>query len=272
MRTNASFRAPLVSALVLTAWLGGASHAGANLVTNGNFTSLSGTKAAPNYFVGYGWTELNGWTYSSAPAPNAALYTFPGADNSTGACRPGGCFPLYGPHNGYNNGFGPPPGGGNFLASDATDFQGSFSQTIDGLIPGKKYQLSFVWGGNEYLDSSSLGATGQFSVDWEVFLGPSLSPGESPLVTTPDATYDAHGFSGWKTETFDFTYTGSSTPQLLSFLAQGTPAGVPAVALLDGVSLTAVPEPSSWVLMLAGFAGVGAVGYRAARRKAALAG
>lgn len=32
---------------------------------------------------------------------------------------------------------------------------------------------------------------------------------------------------------------------MLSFFANGTPGGVPTFALLDGVSLTPVPEPST---------------------------
>jgi hypothetical protein len=33
---------------------------------------------------------------------------------------------------------------------------------------------------------------------------------------------------------------------------------------------TAVPEPSSWAMMLVGFAGLGFAGYRASRRSAPL--
>jgi hypothetical protein len=43
----------------------------------------------------------------------------------------------------------------------------------------------------------------------------------------------------------------------LVFLAQGTPAGGPPVALLDGVTLNAVPEPSTWAMVLVGIGGLG---------------
>ena len=33
-----------------------------------------------------------------------------------------------------------------------------------------------------------------------------------------------------------------------------------------GVTVTPVPEPSTWVMMLAGFAGLGYLGYKASRR------
>jgi hypothetical protein len=64
------------------------------------------------------------------------------------------------------------------------------------------------------------------------------------------------------------TFTASSTSQILSFLAVGTPTGLPPVSLLDGVSLVdstvpAVPEPSSWAMLLAG---VGAMGFMLRKR------
>ena len=40
------------------------------------------------------------------------------------------------------------------------------------------------------------------------------------------------------------------------------------LALFDDVKLsTNVPEPSTWAMVLIGFAGLGFVGYRASRRK-----
>jgi hypothetical protein len=61
------------------------------------------------------------------------------------------------------------------------------------------------------------------------------------------------------------TYTLSFTP---------TVGGSAVVALVDtnlaysgnDFSLAAVPEPATWAMMLAGFAGLGLAGYRGARR------
>ena len=52
------------------------------------------------------------------------------------------------------------------------------------------------------------------------------------------------------TGTLDFVESGPSTQQ---------------GALLDNVSLSSVPEPASWALMLAGFGGIGAA-VRGSRR------
>src|SRR5271165_2861114 len=119
----------------------------ANLVTNGSFETTI-TAGSTNFFIGYaGFPQLAGWSYGSAPFPNAAVYTYAGA-NGPGACRPGVCVALYGPGDGFNNGFVPSPDGGNFLASDGeAQYAGAITQTISGLTPGHQYALSFVWAG-----------------------------------------------------------------------------------------------------------------------------
>lgn len=65
-----------------------------------------------------------------------------------------------------------------------------------------------------------------------------------------------------------FTFTAQATSSVLSFLAVGTPSGVPPFALLDGVTLnaaTAVPEPATWTMMMVGIAALG--GIARSRRK-----
>jgi hypothetical protein len=252
-------RAAATAAFV--AVLGAAGTAAAdNLVQNGDFTSLTGGPA--NNFIGYaGYPQLTNWSYDAAPRPNAAVYTFAGADSFPGAQQgPNASFPLYGPGTGYSNGFVAPPGGGNILASDGEPlYQGTINQIISGLTRGDTYKLQFVWAGNEFLDSSSLTYNGPLTIDWQVSLG-------AQTFTTPTATYAAHGFTGWMTQTF--FYTATSTSETLSFLAQGTPDGLPPTALLAGVSLD-VPEPASWSLVMLGVAGLGAFARK--RRRAAAA-
>jgi hypothetical protein len=67
-----------------------------------------------------------------------------------------------------------------------------------------------------------------------------------------------------------FTFTPTSSTEVLSFLSTGTAASaLPPFALLDSVSATqgTVPEPSTWVMMVLGFAGLGYAGFRSNRRK-----
>lgn len=249
-------RAVAVAAFVAAFGTAGSAFAG-NLVQNGNFDSLTGP---PNYFIGYaGYPQLNDWTYSPAPSPNDAVYTFAGANGAGAKQGPGGFYPLYGPGNGFNNGFVAPPGGGNFLAADGeATYTAPISQTITGLTPGVRYALTFDWAGNEFLDGSSLPYNGPLSIDWQVSLG-------SQTFTTPVQNYTSHGFTGWMTQTFFYTATGTS--ETLSFLAQGTPDGLPPVALLDDVSLQ-VPEPASWSLLVLGIAGIGVLARKRLRSAA----
>jgi hypothetical protein len=67
------------------------------------------------------------------------------------------------------------------------------------------------------------------------------------------------------------TFTATGPTEVLSFFANGGPSGVPPFALLDGVSMMAVPEPSTWAMMLIGFGGLGVDAFRSRRKAAAAA-
>jgi len=76
-----------------------------------------------------------------------------------------------------------------------------------------------------------------------------------------------HGFTGWRQESM--TFTAQNTSEVLSFLAVGTPNGVPPFSLLDGVTMDAasgVPEPGTCMLLLCGL--LGGIGVRRSRRRA----
>jgi hypothetical protein len=87
-------------------------------------------------------------------------------------------------------------------------------------------------------------------------------PQDTATITVPSG-----GFSGWIDVTMDFTAT--AVDETLSFLPGGS--GNPPFVLLDSVSLTAVPEPSTWAMMLLGFGGLGVVARLRRRRAAAAA-
>ena len=77
---------------------------------------------------------------------------------------------------------------------------------------------------------------------------------------TPVVSNPSQGFTGWFSDAFTFTATGAS--EVLSFLSIGTPSGLPPIATLDDVSLTAttpVPEPLSLAVLGAGVLGLGLV-------------
>ena len=215
----------------------------ANLVVNGGFEATSNGKGQLGFNTNAtGWTNVNGYTF---------LYT-PGSVDSSGALGESGNVSMWGTNNGGLNAFTNSPTGGNFIAFDSAYKVTPLQQTIVGLVVGQKYDLGFDWGA-----AQQFGFTGATTDQWQVSLG-------NETRSTAVINNVSHGFSGWIHQTFSFTATGAS--EVLSFLAVGTPNGVPPFALLDGVTLTAaVPEPSTWALMLGGFA---VVGFIARRRRA----
>ncbi len=192
----------------------------ANLVTNGGFEST--TNGAGQ--LGYN-TNATGWTTSGYNF----LFT-PGSADTTGADGQYGSLQIWGPGNGSNNGLpATSPDGGNYVAADGAFQVGAISQTINGLVAGDSYNVSFYWAGAQQQSFN-----GPNTEQWQVSLGSE---------TQSTGVYDnpSHGFSGWQQQSF--TFTADSSSDVLSFLAVGTPSGVPPFSLLDGVSVNPTPEP-----------------------------
>lgn len=220
----------------------------AELVTNGGFETTSSGSGQ----LGYN-TNATGW--SVVPPPGSYIFLFgPGAADTTGANGEYGGLSLWGSNNGGLDVLPVSPNGGNFVALDG-DFQTSaLTQTISGLTPGHTYQVSFDYG-----YAQQYGFDGDTNQDLTVCLGSSCE-------TTPALANPSHGFTGWFTASYALTADGTS--DVLSFLAYGS-LPVPPFALLDGVSLTGgVPEPSTWALMISGFAGLGFAAYRRTKKSA----
>jgi hypothetical protein len=238
----------------------------ANLVQNGGFemtnltpplnpVNASGVEVDQswNYPTGSNfWSSAAGSTYNVLFFGNVANATSINADTR---------FTIDEPQHLNSNFNALSPNGGNFMGLDGDPAaNGSLEQTITGLTSGVTYKLSFYWAGTELSNRTgfeTIGLTGSFGGD--------------PFATTPYPNANGAGtpgsFSGWMLE--NFTFTADSTSEVLSFLAVGTPGGnLPPFALLDGVSLTAVPEASTWAMMLMGFGGLGYAAFR--RRRTAL--
>jgi choice-of-anchor C domain-containing protein len=83
-------------------------------------------------------------------------------------------------------------------------------------------------------------------------------------------TFDTTGLSktnmGYVLETFQFVSTGGS--QYLQFAS--TDAGTPYGAVIGGVEVSAVPEASTWAMLLLGFGGIGMMLRARGRKQVAL--
>jgi len=216
----------------------------ADLITNGNFSSTTNGGGQ----LGYN-TNVTGWT------TNGYNFVFtPGSADNGGVTGQYGSLQLWGPGNGSANGLGSSPAGGNYIGADGAYNVGAISQTINGLTAGAQYTVGFYWGG-----AQQYGYNGITTEQWLVSLG-------SQTLSTNILTDPSNGFTGWQ-QTF-LTFTATSSSEVLSFLAAGTPNGEPPFSLLDGVTMTQVPEPASMSLLGAGLAGLGFVRRRRQSKKA----
>jgi hypothetical protein len=130
------------------------------------------------------------------------------------------------------------------------------------LTVGDSYTLSFYMAGAQELNN-----IGPTTTSITATLG-------NETFTTPVIDTPSQGFSPWNLYTTTFTYTGGGA--ILDLVATGGPGGAPPYALLDGVSLTgsgapATPEASTWVMIVAGFAGIGLAARARHKSKAVLA-
>ena len=232
------------AAAVAASLLGSSAFAGTNLVANGDFSLAAGQASCQ---VSYNCT-VAGWS-----SPGGYNFDFnPNTATSSGAAGANGTLVLWGAANGGNttwNGNGPPSlGAVNFIGADGAFGVAPLTQTIMGLVAGGQYQLSFDWAG-----AQQAGYTSATTEQWAVSLG-AQTQYTSVLHNAP------MGFTGWMTQTFDFTATSGS--EVLSFLAVGTPVGQPPFSLLTGVDLEAVSEPASLAALVVGLTAIGVLRRR----------
>lgn len=217
--------------------------AAANLVTNGGFETTTFASSSEIGIAGFA-QGVTGWT------SNGFNLLFKGGTQTTTSAANQYNDPLTYFRTGVT--VDPLGTGGNFIALDGdTNINGTLTQSITGLTAGQAYYVHFDWAATQLRNRS--GATTE---KLQVGLG-------GVTQTTQTISNPSEGFSGWTSGYFVFTPTTSTA--LLSFLSIGTPNGQPPIALLDNVSLQAVPEPATWALFVGGF---GFVGYAARRRRA----
>ena len=234
-------------------------HAAANLVVNGSFESISTTSPTGNFqFSGsYNGGTVTGWSAAAtAGHTNPFILLFQSKNAAPGSAQSPSNSANYAT-NQYNDSgnylaasyTGASPDGGNFVVLDGdTSINGYLTQTVGGLTVGQSYQLTFYWAASQLANR-----TGATTEQIQVLFGNSTAA--TAVVSNP-----SQGFSGWMKETYYFT--AQSASQALSFLSVGTPSGFPPIALLDGISLTAAPEPSALAMMAVGIGALVVVSRR----------
>jgi choice-of-anchor C domain-containing protein len=122
---------------------------------------------------------------------------------------------------------------------------GAISQTIDTVI-GQTYTLTFDMSGNP--DNGS---------DLRLLLA-DTGGAATTFAYNLDVSTNSHSNMNWTPQSLNFTATGAATT--ITFASGAGGANCCFGAAIDNVAIAnAVPEPSSWALMLTGFLGVGTV-------------
>ncbi len=227
-----TLRPLLLSMLVLVVAAVGTGAQAVPVIVNGDFeqTTMGTTPAQMNT------TNVTGWSTSGYN-----FIFFPGTATTTGSQSVQyGALTLQGTlPSGASNGFpATSPSGGNFVGADGDFTVGAITQTISGLTAGIQYAVKFYWGAAQQKGSAYTSATTE---QWQVSLGNEMHA--TPIINNPP-----QGFTGWLAQSL--TFTATSTSEVLSFLAAGTPSGAPPFSMLDGVSIIAVAEPASWMTLV----------------------
>ena len=235
IKTNLTIASALTLSLALVSNCATAS----NLISNGNFETLTNGSGQ----LGFN-TNVVGWTPTGDYSIGYSFVFTPGVADTIGATGRYSNVAIWGNGNGAANGFdGTLPSGGNIVAINGDFLNAGISQNVSGLTVGTNYLLTFEWAASQ--QAGYTGATSQYlAVDFG-----------GTTVDTSVANIASKGFSGWIQESIQFTATAGT--ELLSINGIGN-LPVPPFALLSDVALNAaVPEPE----MVSMF-GIGLLGHK----------
>jgi choice-of-anchor C domain-containing protein len=128
---------------------------------------------------------------------------------------------------------------------------GTIAQTLN-TVANKEYKLTYWLSGNPDLTSTSIR-------NGVVTIGSTPTDFSYTLSSTNSLSN-----MNWTEQTLFFTATANST--LLQFASTATGNNCCWGPAIDNVSVVPVPEPSTWAMMILGFAGIGFLAYRRRNR------
>ena len=221
MRKIGSMAPGAVAALAVLATVAVAPSSAAaatNLVSNGSFEETGG--AAQQGWGGYTFGEIY-----SAPLPG---WTLVGGSVDVTVTGPGSASALWG------------PAADGFDALDINGWDaGEISQSLATKV-GQTYRVTFDYSRN--VAGAPYFATANVSAGGNTF----------NVAAANDGSFGSPFNMIWKTGSFTFTGTGADIIDLKATIDGN--GGV----FFDKVSVTGVPEPTSWALMIGGFGLTGA--------------
>jgi hypothetical protein len=142
----------------------------------------------------------------------------------------------------------------------------SFGTTTAPLSSSAPVTLSNVATFADFSVSPAFPVTSSWTITGALY---SFNPTEGNLVMEVVATNQDLVYNGDGNGYFWADYTGSSVTRGYQYTVSGGWNGLTTGA--DVTTFSGVPEPSTWAMMLLGFAGLGFAGYRASRKSAVLA-
>jgi hypothetical protein len=229
----------LVAASAIASFaLAGAPAQAASLLVNGGFEAPAISTFYQNFASGS--TGITGWTVDAFTPSGGSGGN---VDIVNGNYTPGGPSPA--------------AGGAQFLDLVGFGTVGSIYQTFS-TVAGQSYTVSFAYSHNLFGgDPSASAISGIY--------GPGFSAASYNLLQPFQAFSHNSGSASnldWLTYSFNFVASGTEATLAFGNLSGGGNAGV----LLDNVSVSGpVPEPATWVMMIAGFGLVGATLRRRSR-------
>jgi len=152
-------------------------------------------------------------------------------------------------------------------ATNKSDTDVTFSSSVDTLLQNAKGQADLLNNAGGNLHDVSVTVPGHTFLDFIVDLNKANKSVIDILVTEGDGTTDPFSFTGGNGSNF-ITIIASAGETISSIDYNSVDGWLqfkqPRVSGISGV--TVVPEPSTWAMMLLGFAGLGFAGYRKTNR------